>query len=130
MTYQAVIHGGPAAPRLKEIIDALTINGVNCNHIFIDIFDCLKHKHDFVINTLCLKTEIEYGDYYRHKLQEEPLPVMTGILSEMALLSERIAYQLYRDMVERGIYDNDGLLPFEFKSFDGKLIHLQGRPIP
>lgn len=133
MTTLAIIHAGYAAPKLKEFVAILNNKGVREKFFMEDLIDILRFDEDFDSDLLSLKTEIEYGEYYRYYLQDlanNAANKVPDFLNDVAVLTTEVATYLHNTLVAQGRYNHDGEFLYDFHSFDGRIIFLQERGIP
>lgn len=129
----AIIHAGPAAPTLKMLITALDCVGVREKYFMGDLIEALHDKETFDMEMRAMVIELVYGQYFHKSLADvlvfEPNPEQKDLASEFlqatANASEQVSKYLHETLVNQGRYNNDGKFPYEFDSFDGKLIYLR-----
>ncbi len=133
MTTLAIIHAGFAAPKLKEFVAVLNDKGIKEKFFMEDLIDILRFDEDFSHDLLSLKTEIEYGDYYRYYLSElanTNKNKVPDFLNNVATLTTQVATYLHNTLVAQGRYNHNGEFLYDFHSFNGRIIFLQERGTP
>lgn len=125
----AIIHAGPVAPELKKLLGTLDAVGAREKFFMTDLVGVLRYEEDFTHELNSLQAEILFGEYFRYCLDqgnnEEVKQETSRFLEVTAALSTRVAKYLHNTLVAQGRYDNDGKFPYEFYSFDGRLISLR-----
>lgn len=133
MTQFSIIHAGPAAEHLKMLVTALDCVGVREKFFMTDLIETLRYEEDFEIELKSMTTELLYGQYFHkqiadrlvYKLDTAAPDAASTFLYAAARMAEQVATYLHQNLVAQGRYDINGKLPYEFHSFDGKLICLQ-----
>lgn len=133
MTQLAVIHAGPAAETLKMLVTALDCVGVREKFFMDDLIDTLRYDEDFQVALNSMSVEILYGQYFHRQVADVLItgldPVNRDLASDFlhatAKVSELVATYLHQTLVNQGRYDHNGKFPYEYHSFDGRLIYLR-----
>jgi hypothetical protein len=133
MTQLAVIHAGPAAETLKMLVRALDCVGVRENYFMTDLIETLRYNEDFEIELKSLTVELLYGQYFHKQLADRleynldtnHQDSASTFLFTTAKVAERVAEYLHENLVAQSRYDHNGKFPYEYHSFDGKLIYLR-----
>lgn len=127
MTNIAFLSAGHVAPKLKEFIVELQSNGINEKFFMEDLVELLRYEDEdsFGEELNNLQTEIEFGQFYRHKLIRNRKLTDPPILSHVAALTAHVAKHLHSSLVAQGRYNKDGEFLYEFYSFDGRLLFLR-----
>lgn len=133
MTQLAVIHAGPAAETLKMLVTALDCVGVREKFFMDDLIDTLRYNEDFPLELNSMSVEIVYGQYFHKQVADKLIygldptnkDMASDFLQATAKVSELVARYLHQTLVNQGRYDHNGKFPYEYHSFDGKLIYLR-----
>jgi hypothetical protein len=129
MNNVAIIHAGPAAESLKKLVLALDSVGVHENFFMADLIETLRYEDDFKTELADMTCELLYGDYFHHRLSRGNVEKYRELTSEFlevtAIASTKVAQHLHETLVNQGHYDTDGKFPYEFQSFNGKVICLR-----
>lgn len=132
-TQLSIIHAGPAAQYLKMLVRGLDCVGVREKFFMTDLIETLRYEEDFEIELKSLTVELLYGQYFHkqiadrleYNLDPSIQDSASAFLYATARTAEQVAKYLHQNLVAQGRYDHNGKLPYEFHSFDGKLICLQ-----
>lgn len=128
MTY-AIIHAGPAAPELKRLLKTLDSVGARESYFMSDLVATLRYEDKFVEDLNELLGDMVLGQYYHYQLShgdpERFKEYTTRFMDSVAVASKYVARYLHASLVTQGRYDADGKFPYEFHSFDGRIISLR-----
>lgn len=129
MNNLAVIHAGPAAPQLKKLLHTLDSVGARENFFMSDLVNTLRYEDDFKQELNIFLDELIFGEFYHHLLSHGDKQKLTSETSQFmdttAMVSTRVLRYLHETLQTRGLYTPDGKFPYEFESFDGRLISLR-----
>lgn len=125
----AVIHAGPAAESLKMLVNALDSVGVRETFFMTDLIQTLRYEESFDTELSEMTCELMYGQYFADRLSKGQMDKYADITNEFleitAVASNVVAKYLHETLVAQGHYNTDGKFPYEFHSFNGKLICLR-----
>lgn len=133
MTEYAIIHAGPAVEHLKFLVHALDCVGVREKYFMGDLIETLRYDEDFEVTLNEMTVEMLYGQYFHRQVADVLLYGLDSIDKDMASdflqvtaqVSEQVAKYLHQTLVTQGRYDHNGKFPYEFDSFNGRLICLR-----
>jgi hypothetical protein len=129
MTNLAIIHAGPAAESLKMLVRTLDSVGVRENFFMTDLIETLRYDESFKTDLQEMTCDMLYGDFFHHHLSRGNVEKYKALTSEFlevtAIASNKVAQYLHETLVNQGRYDTDGKFPYEFHSFNGKVICLR-----
>lgn len=125
----ALIHAGPAAPALKRLLSTLDAVGVREEYFMIDLVSALRYQEDFDVDMNSFLYELIFGEFYRYQLSRGDVKKIkdnaTQFIDETAVLSKYVLKYLHETLMSRGLYTEDGKFPYEYNSFDGRVISLR-----
>lgn len=125
----AIIHAGPAAPGLKKLLVTLDAVGIREEYFMSDLVSTLRYEEDFNDDFNAFLYELIFGEFYHYQMARgnvEKLKVSaTQILDDTALLSKQVLKYLHETLMSRGLYVEGGKFPYEYNSFDGRVISLR-----
>lgn len=127
MTHLALMHAGSAAPDLKNLIAALDSVGVREKYLMEDLVATLRYVDDFSIDLNTFLDEILNSAYLKDRLTKgncdgQYEEITTKFLDYTAVASKKVATFLHEALITQNRYDVNGKFPYEFHSFNGKII--------
>lgn len=126
---KAIIHAGRAAPELKRLLKTLDSVGAREQHFMTDLVSTLRYEEDYNQELNIFLDELVFGDFYHYQLAHgnvrEFKEYTSRFMDDTAMVSKRVIQHLHETLITRGLYDKDGNFPYEFESFDGRLISLR-----
>ena len=133
MSNLAIIHAGPAAESLKALVNALDSLGVREKYFMEDLIDTLSYDEEFSESLKVMTDELIHGQYFHHCLtaefsldfKDKSKDHASELLNVAAMMSTNVATYLHDTLVNQSRYDANGKFPYEYHSFDGKLIYLK-----
>jgi hypothetical protein len=127
--HYAIIHAGPKAPELKQLLKELDSVGAPEFYFMSDLVGTLKYDAEFTTDLNDLLYDMTEGEYYHHCLSNgEPAKHAERTQQFMFSVAERtkiVAQYLHTTLQNAGRYDASGKFPYEFHSFDGRVIYLR-----
>ena len=130
MTNLAIIHAGTAAPALKKLLTTLGTVGIREDYFMMDLVSTLRYQEEFEVDLNAFLYELFFGEYYHYQLAHgnvEKLKTNSAqFLDDTAMLSNLVLKHLHETVMSRGLYTKDGKFPYEYHSFDGRVISLRG----
>lgn len=125
----AIIHAGPAAPELKKLLATLDAVGVREEYFMSDLVSTLRYQEDFNIDLNAFLYELIFGEFYHYQMALGDVEKLKGstshILDDTAVLSKQVLKYLHATLMSRGLYTESGKFPYEYNSFDGRVISLR-----
>jgi hypothetical protein len=126
----AIIHAGPAAPELKRLLHTLDSVGAREFHFMGDLIATLQYADKFSEDLDELNTElVQTNGYFQYCISHGDPEVFrkyqSRFMDHVAMASNRVAQYLHSTLVNQGRYGTDGKFPYEFHSFDGRIISLR-----
>lgn len=129
MNNLAIIHAGSAAPDLKRLLSTLNSVGANEAYFMSDLVSTLRYEEDFNQELNSFLDELVFGNFYHWRLAHGNVAQFkeytTRFMDDTAIVSKQVLKYLHETLVTRGLYNEDGKFPYEFHSFDGRLISLR-----
>ena len=129
MSALAIIHAGPAAPALKKLLTALDTVGIREDYFMMDLVSTLRYQEEFQLDLNAFLHEIFFGEYYHYQIARgnvEKLKTNSAqFMDDTAMLSNLVLKYLHETVMSRGLYTEDGKFPYEYHSFDGRVISLR-----
>ena len=129
MSALAIIHAGPAAPGLKKLLATLDTVGVREDYFMSDLVSTLRYEEDFNDDLNAFLYELIFGEFYHYQMARcnvEKINVSASqILDDIAVLSKQVLKYLHETLLSRGLYAEGGKFPYEYNSFDGRVISLR-----
>lgn len=122
--HYAVIHAGPKATELKKLVEQLDKVGAPEFYFMSDLVLALKVENEFKIELNDLLYDMTEGEYYRHCLNAGNVEA-NNLMFDIAEHAKSVAEYLHTTLLNGGRYDADGKFPYEFHSFDGRVIYLR-----
>lgn len=124
----SLLHAGEGAKMLDYYIEQMARCGVAKHQLCRDIFDTLTVKQEFSSEVNYLYSESLYGEYFSYKVSQfhQDTEVTTSMLEDFALTAKRVACDLHHVLVSRGLYGNDGTLPYEYLDYKNNMFYLSG----
>lgn len=135
MPQLALIHAGPAAKELKKLLRVLDSVGARENYFMSDLIATLQTEQEFTTDLEELMFELQQSNGYfeyclSHGSPEIHQQYGTSLMSHVANASDLVAKYLHTTLITQGRYDNDGKFPYEYHSFDGRVISLRSLRVP
>ena len=125
----AIIHAGRAAPALKKLLTTLDAVGIREDYFMMDLVSTLRYQEEFQIDLNAFLYEMFFGEYYHYQLArcgDEKLKANSAqYMDDAAMLSNLVLKHLHETVMSRGLYTEDGKFPYEYHSFDGRVISLR-----
>ncbi|BAW18983.1 hypothetical protein [Ralstonia phage RP12] len=126
----AIIHAGPAAPELKKLLKILDSVGAREGFFMSDLIATLQYEDKFSEDLTDMIGDLlntnGYFDYcISHGDPELFQKYQSRFMDHVAVASDRVAHYLHTTLVTQGRYDVNGKFPYEYHSFDGRVISLR-----
>ncbi len=126
----SVIHAGPAAPVLKELLNKLDSVGAREGYFMDDLVATLRYEDKFDEDLDDLLCELVQSNGYfqycvTHGDPELFRKYQSRFMDCVSTASREVAQYLHSSLVIQGRYDPEGKFPYEFHKFDGRLVYLR-----
>lgn len=108
------IDAGPEGKMLGYYADQLEKLGLNKKFLFSDVIDCLKIRDEFYTEVTCLCTDIAFGDYFEYAYSKAKTQINREDFSNTVRTTCQV---MYDTLVLRGLYNEQGVFPYEFREF-------------
>jgi hypothetical protein len=120
--------GEQAAADFDYYVGLFIQAGIPRQVITTDILDCLKYRESFFAEIEYLRTEIAYGDYYKYKVEQSVggPDLSWRVVEDMARAVFRSAVEMYKTATENGLYDKEGIFPYEYIDYQRGMFFLRG----
>lgn len=126
----AIIHAGPAAPELKKLLKTLDSVGVREDYFMSDLIATLQYEDKFEEDLDDVMNELlQSNGFFEYNIAHGDPEVFrkykNRFMNHVATASNRVAQYLHETLVNQGRYDANGKFPYEYNSFDGRVISLR-----
>jgi hypothetical protein len=131
MTTISIIHAGNAAPKLKQLLNKLDSVGGREKYFMTDLIGTLQYDDVYTEELNIFMDELLFGEFYPNLFSQGRNDSgkfkynVARFMEDTAMTSKLVLRHLHETLQSRGLYNKDGRFPYEFDSFNGRIISLR-----
>lgn len=122
--------GSETAAMLEYHRNTLLSLGIPPRSLYSDIVETIRRKNAFNTRRCHLVHEIKRGVYFGHKFTSKGITdeVAENMRHDLGMVANLACLEIFRTLVDNGLYDQQGLFPHEYIDFRGGVFCL--KPLP